>query len=196
MALRPASLLRNSISRSLIAACLSAAHPGASLAQDGAVELVTRQVLQENRGDSSFYHQSKDWFVKCDYQVKSDNRRCQLTTLMVSPEIGQGLAVTLSILTGGRDTPPVAIVRTPLNLILSSGVVMKVDQRPVGTLTYRSCNERGCVVPFSLKGSVHDSLVKGTKVEFDLQDLSENTQTATFSLLGIAKAFTLAKKYN
>lgn len=192
MALRPASLLRNSISRSLIAACLSAAHPGASLAQNGAMELVTRQVLQENRGDSSFYHQSKDWFVKCDYQVKSDSRRCELTTLMVPPEKGQGLAVALTLVTGGKDTPPVAIVRTPLNLLLSSGVVMKVDQRPVGKLTYRSCNERGCTVPFSLKGSVLDSLVKGTKVEFDLQDLSENTQTVAFSLLGIAKALRAA----
>ena len=192
MALQPGSLRRNSISRSLIAACLSAAHPGASLAQDGAVELVTRQVLQENRGDSSFYHQSKDWFVKCDYQVKSDSRRCELTTLMVPPKKGQGLAVALTIVTGGKDTPPVVIVRTPLNLLLSSGVVMKVDQRPVGKLAYRSCNERGCIVPFSLKGTVLDSLVKGAEVEFDLQDLSENTQTVTFSLLGIAKAFRAA----
>lgn len=196
MALRPASSLRNPIGRSLVAACLSAAHPGATLAQNGAVELVTRQVLQENRGDRSFYHQSRNWFVKCDYQVKSDSRRCELTTLMMPPEKGQGLAVTLSIVMGGKDTPPVAIVRTPLNLLLSSGVVMKVDQRLVVKLAYRSCNERGCTVPFSLKGSVLDSLVKGTKVEFDLQDLSENTQTMSFSLLGIAKAFTLAKKYN
>lgn len=192
MTLRPASFLRKPISRSLVAACLSATLPGAVVAQNGAVELVTRQVLQESQGDRSFYHQSRNWFVKCDYRVKSDSRRCELTTLMVPPEKGQGLAVALTVVTGGEDTPPVAIVRTPLNLLLSSGVVMKVDQRPVGRLAYRSCNERGCIVPFSLKGPVLESLVKGTTAEFDFQDLSEGTHTVTFSLLGIAKAFRAA----
>lgn len=192
MTLRPASFLRKPISRSLIAACLSATLPGAAVAQNGAVELVTRQVLQESQGDRSFYHQSRNWFVKCDYRVNSDSRRCELTTLMVPPEKGQGLAVALTVVTGGEDTPPVAIVRTPFNLLLSSGVVMKVDQRPVGRLAYRSCNERGCIVPFSLKGPVLESLVKGTTAEFDFQDLSEDTHTVTFSLLGIAKAFRAA----
>lgn len=134
--------------------------------------------------------------MKCDYQAEADNSQCELATSMVPQEKGQGPAFGLTIVMSGKDTPPVAIVRTPLNLLLSSGVAMKVDQRPVGKLAYRSCSEKGCIVPFSLQGSVLTSLVKGTNVDFEFSDLSEHTQTARFSLLGIAKALSLATDFN
>ena len=196
MTVRPHSFFQNTIRKPFIAVCLTVAFPQIAVAQNASMALVIQQGLQENQGDRVFYHQSRDWFVKCDYQAKSDLRQCDLATLMVPPEDARGLTFGLTIIISSKDIPPVAIVRTPLNLLLSSGVAMKVDQRPVGRLAYRSCDERGCIVPFSLQGSVLNSLLKGANVDFDFHDLSENTQTARFSLLGIAKAFTLAKKYN
>jgi invasion protein IalB len=190
------SLFAKAVGKSFIAICLISALPQISLAQNAPKSLVTQQMLQDNSGDSVFYHQSKEWFVKCDYQAKPDIRRCELEALMVPSEEGPGLSFGLTIVMGGKDTPPVAIVRTPLNLLLSSGVAMKVDQRSIGKLAFRSCDERGCIVPFSLKGPVLNSLLKGAAVQFDFYDLSEKTQTARFSLLGIANAFSIARNYN
>ncbi len=195
MTVRPPSFLQKTISKPLIAVCLTVAFPQISVAQNAATTLLTQQVLSANQGDRVFYHQSKDWFVKCDYQAKSSIRQCELATLMVPPEEGLGLALGLTIVMSGKDTPPVAIVRTPLNLLLSSGVAMKVDQRPIGKLAYRSCNERGCIVPFSLADSVRTNFMKGANVDFDFYELSGNMQTAKFSLLGIAKAFSIATNY-
>jgi invasion protein IalB len=190
------SSFRNVVSKSFTALCMTLAWPQISAAQNASMTLVTQQVLPAGQGDRVFYHQSRDWFVKCDYQAEADISQCELATLMVPQEKGQGLAFGLTIVMSCRDTPPVAIVRTPLNLLLSSGVAMKVDQRPVGKLAYRSCNQGGCIVPFSLQGSVLAALMKGANVEFEFSDLSESTQTARFSLLGIAKALSLATDFN
>jgi invasion protein IalB len=192
--LRP--LIEKSVGKPFIAICLISASPQISLAQNAPNTPVIQQMLPAHSGDRVFYHQSRDWFVKCDYQAKSNTRQCELETLMAPSEKGPGLSFGLNIITGGKNTAPVAIVRTPLNLLLSSGVAMKVDHSPIGKLAFRSCNERGCIVPFSLKGSVLTSLIKGAAVQFEFRDLSDKSHTAKFSLLGIANALKVARSFD
>ncbi|MEM5470607.1 hypothetical protein WNZ14_02620 [Hoeflea sp. AS60] len=55
--------------------------------------------------------------------------------------------------------------------------------------------KKGASFPFSLTGSVRTSFMKGANVDFDFYQLSGNTQTAKFSLLGRAKALDAATNY-
>lgn len=94
-----------------------------------------------------------------------------------------------------QSTPPLVIVRTPLDFHLSKGVEMRVDKIFVGRLTYRSCHKVGCVVPFSMVGSVNQRMLAGFNATFEFQDLQGEKPTASVSLLGISSALKTARGF-
>ena len=189
-------LRKNAGIKLLVAAVfLYASLPQTSVSQNVDATLLTQLAPPENQGDLVLYHRSKDWFLKCDYQAKQDIRRCELTTSPLGEHEETKKPYSLIIVTTNAGGPPLVVIRTPLNLHLTKGVSMNVDQRSIGKLSYRSCDRRGCTVPFSMTGATSKRMLQGTKVSFEFHDLSGETQTASFSLIGIASVLKVVEKF-
>lgn len=170
---------------------------GASIthAQELADRLITRTLNAEPSNDIVQYYQSKDWSVKCDYIELKSFRRCELSTIQVYDE-GEGPErYQFKIVLDGKRSKPLAIIQTPLDLLLSKGVDFKIDNSLIGKLTYRSCHQTGCVVPFSVAGSVDQRIRNGLKTNFTFYDLGGEKQTVEFSLIGITKALRVARDF-
>jgi len=191
----PKPLCEIGSTRLLAALLLFSALLQTSVAQTVDATLLTQSARLENQGDRVLYHRSKDWFLKCDYQAKLDIRRCELTTLLLSKPEETKHPYSLRIIIGNMAAPPIAVIRTPLNLHLTKGVLMRVDSHSIGTLSYRSCDDSGCIVPFSMTGSVLKGMIKGLNVSFEFQELSGETQIAKFSLLGISSAMKIVEEF-
>lgn len=166
-----------------------------SFAQQSDVTLLTRLVVQLNKNDRVFYHQTKDWFVKCDYKEVQDSRRCELSTPVIEDDEAEKVPFSISLIMTGKSDPPLAVIRTPLDFHLSKGVEMRVDKSLVGKLSYRSCHQTGCVVPFSMIGSINRRMLAGSNAAFEFQDLLGKKETAQFSLLGITNALRISRGF-
>lgn len=164
-------------------------------AQELANQLITTTINHEPTTDVVLYHQSKDWFVKCDYVELKDFRRCEISTIQVRNDKQARRRFHFKIVLDGEKNKPLAIIQTPLEFLLSKGVDFKIDNSAIGKLTYRSCHQTGCVVPFSMAGSVDTRIRNGLKTHFTFYTLDGDKQTAEFSLLGITNALRVARNF-
>ena len=102
---------------------------------------------------------------------------------------------SVQVVLTGKKTPPLAIVRTPLDLHLSKGVELRVDKSLVGNLTYRSGHSNGLVVPFSIGGQIRRRFIQGSRATLVFYDLKGKEQRMDLSLLGIANALRMARGF-
>lgn len=89
---------------------------------------------------------------------------------------------------------PVFVIQTPLDLLLPSGIILKVDTRRPDKLAYRSCHANGCIIPFQLTGNIKSSLQRGSQLELSLKTLNAKTKQTSISLLGFTKALEMLVK--
>ena len=174
---------------------LFAAAPQVGIAQQANAPLLTQLAQQTNAGDHVFFNRSKNWSVKCDYQAKLDQRKCELSTPLQTAKDQSNLSFSMIIVMANADTPPVAIIRTPLDLHLAKGVDMLIDDKLVGKLTFRSCHQNGCVVPFSMQGTINTRMRAGLDATLEFYDLAGTKHVAKFSLLGITQALRTARDF-
>lgn len=168
--------------------------PSAS-SQQSSTGLLTAFVSQSNQGDRLVYDAARDWFIKCSTSNEGKNRRCELETDLSNTDNERVVDFSIQIIVTGKKTPPLAIVRTPLDLHLAKGVELRVGKGLVGKLTYRSCHSTGCVVPFSMVGQVSRRFLRGNRARFVFFDLKGKKQQLELSLLGISSALKRARNF-
>ena len=166
-----------------------------SFAQQTSKGLLTDFVKQTNKDDQLLYATSRDWFIKCTSRKVAKQSRCELESTFANVDEDLARRFSIQIVLTGKQTPPLAIVRTPLDLHLSKGVELRVGKSRVGKLTYRSCHSNGCVVPFSLVGQVSRRFIQGTRATLVFYDLKAKEQRMDLSLLGIANALRKARGF-
>lgn len=145
--------------------------------------------------DRLFYHKVRDWFVNCTYTHSSETGRCELESSLSSLDEKLAKMFRIQIVISDRKAPPLAILRTPLDLHLSKGVDMRVGKSLVGKLTYRSCHTSGCIVPFSMIGQINRRLIRGTRATFEFHQLRGKQIRLELSLLGISAALKAARNF-
>ena len=158
-------------------------------------QLLTDLAKQDSEGEQLVYEQSRDWFIKCTSSASGKKRRCELESPFSNDDATLAKTFSAQIILTGAKTPPLIIVRTPLDLHLSKGVELRVGKSLVGKLTYRSCHSSGCVVPFSMDGQVNRRFLRGSKASFTFFDLKGKAQRLELSLLGISRAIKRARDF-
>ena len=168
-----------------------------TVSQELTKSLLTQSVLTDADGDVIDYAKFKDWFVECRTSKTTDLSRCELISNAIAPtdEDRERKEVSLKLIFEKANKPGLAIVQTPLDLLLSKGIDLEIDRRKLGKLSYRSCHLSGCLVPFSVSGGLKSAMLKGVKANFIIFDLDGKPYSTAFSLLGISNAIAHASSF-
>ena len=131
--------------------------------------------------------QIEDWQVTCNRV--DDSQTCGMTaTGAAQTPDGRTIRVGLSQLRITREGKALFAVETPLDLLLSKGIEMRVDGGPLMRLAYRSCHADGCLAPFSMNSGLALQFRKGNQLELRIFDLQGKPVDVRFSLLGFTAA--------
>lgn len=177
----------------LLSMVLSVSFLGHAHAQQRS-QLLTEINLDAVSRDQVLYATFSDWYLKCNFQNEQQVKRCELTTLALKRE-DQVLPFTLKVVVTDKAKISLAYVETPLDLLIPKGAEFKIDKNKIGKLTFRSCHQRGCIMPFSMSKSINRRMLGGTKARFIFQDLKNRKLVTSFSLIGITQAITTAKRF-
>lgn len=169
--------------------------------------------------------QDQFWQVECSNDPQEDSppqeewvvkatQKCRMTNKMQASdaEIRKD-PFTISMervrLQGDSRTATVAIIRTPMNLLLPGGLTLQVDGGRTQRLAIRSCHvdlqtdnqprdfggdhvgqkiEAVCLAPFRLTNTLRRALQRGNQLKLGATSLSGDKIAQTISLIGFTKA--------
>ena len=132
----------------------------------------------------------EDWQVICD-QAQGGKSTCSMAiTGTAKANGGRTVAIRLSQLPVTDRSDALFAVETPLDLLLSKGIEMRVDSGPLMRLAFRSCHTDGCLAPFSLSSKIERQFRNGQALSIRVFDLNGKPLEARLSLQG----FTAAEK--
>lgn len=168
-----------------------------SFAQGPGSHLLTQAVKVGSQGDVLEYAIFKDWSVECRTSGTSDESRCEMNTPVLIETIDKKIssAVSIKLIFEKANKPAIAVIQTPLELLLSKGIELEIDSRKLGKLTYRSCHATGCLAPFSVSGGIRRAMLNGLSAKLALYNLEGDAKKYQFSLLGISNAVRYANFY-
>lgn len=163
--------------------CLAVGTAGVTNAQ----ELLTANAASQPSSDDVFSiasHQS--WQVVCDGDATQS--RCHLSA--AGKPVGEQPKPIAMFLSSVRqdDGSLVLVLETPLDLLVSKGIELRVDGGQPLLLSYRSCHMSGCVAPFRLDDRIRRSFTKGTRLIARVYDLQARPIDVEFSLMGFTDA--------
>lgn len=177
--------------------CILVLFTTASFAQGHGSHLLTQAVKVGSQGDVLEYASFKDWKVECRTSGTNVKSRCEMNTpvLIETDEKKILSAVSIKLIFEDPNKPAIAVIQTPLELLLSKGIELEIDGRKLGKLTYRSCHATGCLAPFSVSGGIRRAMLNGLSAKLTLFNLEGKAKKHQFSLLGISNAIQYARLY-
>ncbi len=152
-----------------------------------AQELLTANAASQPSSDDVFAiasHQA--WQVVCE--GGPTGKSCHLSAAgKAGSEIEKPLTMFLSTVRQD-DGSLVLVLETPLDLLVSKGIELRVDGGQPLLLSYRSCHMSGCVAPFRLDDRIRRSFTRGTRLVARVYDLQARPIDVEFSLMGFTDA--------
>lgn len=83
------------------------------------------------------------WLMSCSNQANPDELPCEFSQSLVVAQGNQRLATASFSRSAGKPATR-ATMTVPVGVALSEGVSVAVDDKPVATLPYDSCDGQGC----------------------------------------------------
>jgi len=165
------------------AALLSLASVTSASAQSGLLT-ATAPVTETQTSVEPF----EDWQVICD-QLLDNKATCSMAISGAArAPNGRTVGIRLSQLPVKTKSNAVFAVETPLDLLLSKGIEMRVDGGPLMRLAFRSCHNDGCLAPFSMNSEMARRFRKGQALDVRLFDLNAKPVEVRLSLQGFTAA--------
>lgn len=133
----------------------------------------------------------KDWQVTCPNPALHTKQQASCTMEPIATAYKGSNSISRffgRMIRVKNKAVPVFVVQTPLDLLLSSGITLKVDRRRSVKMAYRSCHADGCIIPFQLSGKIKTSLQRGNQLKLFLKTLNAKTEQTSISLIGFTKA--------
>lgn len=160
------------------------------IAQENRSLLLTNTVTKNSIDDILEYAKFKDWFLECRTAKTTKKSRCELITPVLNgPKVDQNPSdISLKLIIEDSSNSGIAVIQTPLELLLSKGIKLEIDNKMLGKLTYRSCHVSGCLAPFSVSGGIKRAMLNGISAKLTIFDLEGKARSGSFSLLGISNA--------
>lgn len=89
----------------------------------------------------------------------------------------------------GRTAIAVVDFITPLGVVLTSGLEVKIDTAPGEAAPFQICTEQGCLVREPVDQSLIDRFKKGSNANVSVVAANQGDVTAIISLSGFTKSF-------
>lgn len=133
----------------------------------------------------------EDWQVICDQAqgAQGGKSTCSMAIAGATKATdGRTVGIRLSQLPVTNRSDALFAIETPLDLLLSKGIEMRVDGGPLMRLAFRSCHTDGCLAPFSLNSKVERQFRNGQALSIRVFDLNGKPVEVRLSLLGFTAA--------
>lgn len=153
--------------------------------------------------------QNANWVIICKKseslsKVNMQTCRMETTELINSKKInGSNKLPPISIylekvkLEKDKKQTTIAIIKTPIDVLLAKGLTLKVDKLKSFRITYRSCHIEqksfnriatgNCIAPFIITRKMKNLLKKGQALRIQSHSLSGKIQTSRVSLKGFIR---------
>jgi len=177
------------IGMALVAVGLVLAAPAAkAIADDGKTSVAGKEASGVAAAPVVEPRRYGDWELVCKPQAdtataKADSAACRLQQAQ-AVNGGKDVVFLFNIARQGKQR--VAIISTPLNVYLPSGLELKIDGGQVQRVIFETCNISGCHAGFALSGSLLGALRKGNVLTVALKDTKATTIPLKVSLNGIS----------
>ncbi|MBF0193997.1 MAG: invasion associated locus B family protein [Magnetococcales bacterium] len=102
------------------------------------------------------------WTFSCK-ALGPSNTKCGLTQSIVSRS-SRKLILRANLGFIGKKGELLLVLRTPLNLYLKAGVMVKVDSGPKRNMILHQCKKSGCVAMYNVSQSFRNELILGNKL--------------------------------
>lgn len=171
-------------------------------------------------GPDSVWRQTathKDWSILCRVikeEYSEQGKICKLqpvvNALSKDKPSSQLFVLTIervNVTKQKRRVPlaPVAIIKTPMDILLALGLSLKVDKARPLRLAIRSCHvdepnvtqaaTGACLAPFQLNHQIENSLMRGNQLTITGKNLAGQTVQTQISLSGFTKIMTMFKEH-
>ena len=90
---------------------------------------------------------------------------------------------------GERTATAVLDVITPLGVVLTEGLAIKIDDGPNESAPFQICTEQGCLVREPVDQGLIDRLKKGNNATVSVVAANQGDVSANISLSGFTKAY-------
>lgn len=161
----------------------------------GALVVIMGAVVQATAQESNQQTLSlttSGWQTSCNAVNRKAAVECRVEANAVLTESGQRLT-DFTIRVPEAKAQPLLMVRVPLEVSLSVGITMKVDEGKLFSYSLQTCNTSGCYFGNPLDKDLLAAMIKGKQLIMTMQDTSQNDISLTLPLNGFAEAFTLVK---
>ncbi len=193
--------LRTAIASLAAAAALVLAAP--ALAQDGGLETQLEngagqddgpglqqgqgQIQGQGQGQQLESTQYQDWTVQCQPAQGQAPRLCRMVQAVQQDNGNRKVMQVIIAQPPQRGT--IATFLVPLGVALQRSPVVKVDGNQVGTATYVSCVQQGCVARMQIDDGALAAMRQGRELQVTLTGQRGKTRDVSASLLGFTDAY-------
>ncbi len=139
------------------------------------------------------------WNVRCAAGQSAAAKQCEVVQVATIKQADQDVTImTVAVapaaaVKGANDPAHSLTMLVPLNVLLTAGLSISVDDKPAAKLSYRNCNQSGCWVQSPLNAALLAQLSKGRLGSAKLDLANGQTVNIRFSLDGLTAAM---KKLN
>lgn len=130
--------------------------------------------------------QHQDWVLICEQQTEQKHCHMQQT---LSVQQGEQTQHILQAIVTRQDEQRLLEIIVPLGVDLRPGLLIQVDENPVGATPYLTCNAGGCITILSLDHKLWRQMRAGQKTKIGIRGLGETENTVLeLSLKGFTAA--------
>jgi len=136
-----------------------------------------------------------DWALQCVH-TEDGNDPCQMYQLLKDDKGNNVADISMVALAGSSKAVAGATIMTPLETMLTQGVVLKIDTNEARSYPFTFCAPIGCFARVGLTAEELAALKKGNKVSMTVVPVAapDHPVTVTISLKGFTAAFDAVTK--
>jgi invasion protein IalB len=122
----------------------------------------------------------QDWALRCP-----EGAPCVLEQRVFVEGAEQAPLLYISFQALERSSPLLVLVRMPLNVLLTPGLQLKVEDQTPSTVPIHHCRAQGCMALFPLTPPLRQALENGRQAQVSFHMLDGSRIGVPVSLLGI-----------
>lgn len=128
------------------------------------------------------------WQSRCVAKDRKAPLECVVESYAVLSNNDQRLT-DFSIRVADAKAQPVMMVRIPLEVSLSAGINLKVDEGKTFSYPLQTCNNNGCFIGNVFDKDLLTAMIKGQNIVVSFKDTAQNDIRLTLPLNGFSNAY-------
>lgn len=135
---------------------------------------------------------SPDWGKQCEKAADGKEICYVMQTAIVKPQNIRLLQVIVGYL--GKNGAPTMILTTPLGVLVSAGMSIKIDDKKELTVPFETCLQNGCRVVLAMDSSGFEGIKASKEAKVRYLTVDNRPVDVPVKLDGLSKALKALKK--